>query len=329
MREKLSIPPLENNLFHILNMREGVQTYLLVDTVLFEGFWTFWANFQPLARQSWCALFQHSPYEHLLTDSPLLVEVQPGGAGETLLYWLVEQPEAFNAGCMLFSGAGLLSEALQFWQRRMNCRVPEPYFNEDEPLTHFACYTPAVMTLFWSTLSTHEQVSFLEPDWVIYLRNEAELFLPLSAHSPSNNMEVEEDGYDIPYSLNESQYEQLTRARRRHMMANDIFLRVSQYVNVELNIEHIKSLFISSIQLAEDMYPQENPYAFETFAVYRFILSPDFFKTAVFTQLMETLDLRTSVHTYYQSTFTEQDPMTPQQIQWLSHLSSLNTDAYT
>ena len=105
-------------------------------------------------------------------------------------------------------------------------------------------------------------------------------------------------------------------------MANDVFLRLSQHVRFEPDIEHIKHLFVSSIVLAEAMYPNESAFAFETFAVYRFILGKDYFEEPEFTSLMEKHDLRASIQTYYQSCFTPQDTLwQQQQTQWISTIS--------
>ena len=302
--------PKRYELFEILSARSNKQVYLLVDIVFYEDFWVFWLSFQPKARQSWCYLFQHSAYDELRSESPLLVTIEEGEAGESLYYWLLEQPQLFSKACILIESQLSLHELLHFWQQRISAMYPN---GECDLL---ACYSSPLLASFWPSLSPNEQADFVGKDSKLYLPT---CLLLSEAQRLDNSAEigacfslltcqkVDGDGIadnifsiDTPYRLSDSQYELLTRSQRRHRMVNDIFLRLSQYFAFVLNIDHLATLFFSSIEMAKEAYPDEAEFSFETFAVYRFVLDHDYFECSDFKALSPKYDLRTSIQMFSQ-----------------------------
>jgi hypothetical protein len=304
--------PKSNDLFEILSTCSNKQIYLLVDTVFYDDFWDFWSSFQPKARQSWCYLFQNSRYEALTSVSPLLITIEEGGAGETLYYWLLEHPLLFSNACMLIKSQLPLRELLHFWHQRISAIYPN---GECDLL---ACYSSPLLAMFWRSLSPIEQGQFLGEQTHIYLPtvlllSEQQLndeptiataseFSLLASDPTNDHVEDSENIFsiDVPYRLSDGQYEQLSRSQRRYRMVNDIFLRLSQYFTFVLDIDHLTSLFFSSIDMAQKAYPKESEFSLETFAVYRFVLENDYFDNPDFKALLFQYDLRTSIQMFYQ-----------------------------
>lgn len=300
------------DLFQILNADTSKQVYLLVDPAFYDDFWPFWSSFQPKARQLWCDLFQNGPYDALASMSPLIIKIEEGGAGETLYYWLVKQSELFNKACLLIESRLSLNELRDFWQQRISAIYP------NEQCDLLVSYSPPLLKLFWLSLSANEQALFLAEDTDIYLPAalflqdmqdsaaikppSANCFSRLTCHPLDALQAATDNGFSIeaPYKLNDSQYELLSRNQRRYRMVNDIFLRLSQYFTFVLDIDHISSLFYSSIEMAKANYPNESEFALETFAVYRFVLENDYYQNAEFKALQSTYDLRTSIQIFSQ-----------------------------
>lgn len=297
------------DLFKILSEGSNKQVFLLVDPHHYDDFWTFWSSFQPKARQLWCYLFQESAYEALMSASPLIVVIEEGGAGETLYYWLLEQTNLFNKACILLESQCSLTELRHFWHQRISAIYPN---GEQELL---ACYSPVVLAMLWPSLSSKEQLDFLGANTQIYLPSELLLDEELAVQSDGKGevrfslLSVPTDtalatevifSRDNPYRLSDSQYERLSREQRRHRMVNDIFLRLSQYFSFELNINQLSWLFLNSIEVAKESYPDESEFSFETFAVYRFVLEHDYFEKEAFKALMLKHDLRTSIQMFNQ-----------------------------
>ncbi|GIU51068.1 hypothetical protein TUM4438_39370 [Shewanella sairae] len=302
--------PKRYDLFEILSTRSNKQVYLLVDTVFYEGFWDFWSSFQPKARQSWCYLFQNSAYDELRAESPLLITIEEGEAGETLYFWLLDQPQLFSKACMLIESQLYLHQLLHFWHQRISAIYPN---GECNLLT---CYSSPLLGSFWPSLSPKEQADFIGIDNRIYLpwclllseaqrvANSAEkatgFSLLTGAQNNGDGTDESSFSIDSPYRLSDSQYELLTRSQRRHRMVNDIFLRLSQYFVFELNIDQLNWLFCNSIEVAKEISPGESECSFETFAVYRFVLEHDYFEKEAFKALMLKHDLRTSIQMFNQ-----------------------------
>lgn len=302
--------PKQYDLFEILSAASSKQVYLLVDTIYYDDFWVFWSSFQPKASQFWCYLFQHSAYDELRSESPLLVTIEEGEAGETLYYWLLEQPQLFSKACLLIESPLSLHELLHFWHQRMSAIYP----NGERQL--LACYSSLLLASFWPSLSPNEQADFVGKDSQIYLPrclllseeqrldNSAEIDACFSLLTCAQIDEGEAAdnifSIDSPYRLSDSQYALLTRSQRRHRMVNDIFLRLSQYFAFVLDINHLSALFFSSIEIAKEAYPDEAEFSFETFAVYRFVLTHDYFEEEAFKALLLKHDLRTSIQMFNQ-----------------------------
>ncbi|GGJ00607.1 hypothetical protein GCM10007978_42860 [Shewanella hanedai] len=323
--------PKRYDLFEILSTRSNKQVYLLVDAAFYEDFWDFWSSFQPKARQSWCYLFQNSAYDELRSESPLLIIIEEGEAGETLYYWLLEQPQLFSKACMLIESLLSLHQLLHFWHQRISAMYPN---GECDLLT---CYSSPLLALFWPSLSPKEQADFVGIDNQIYLPT---CLLLNEAQRLDNSAEIEtgfslltwaqidEDGtadntfsIDSPYRLSDSQYELLTRSQRRHRMVNDIFLRLSQYFAFVLDINQLSALFFSSIEIAKEAYPDEAEFSFETFAVYRFVLDNDYFETSDFKALQPKYDLRTSIQMFSQLNPPIYDkPFQSKQALWITNV---------
>ncbi|ACA86787.1 DUF4123 domain-containing protein [Shewanella woodyi] len=297
------------DLFKILSEGSNRQVFLLVDPNHYDDFWTFWSSFQPKARQLWCYLFQESSYEALMSASPLIVVIEEGGAGETLYYWLLEQTSLFNKACILLESQCSLTELRHFWHQRISAIYPN---GEQELL---ACYSPVVLAMLWPSLSSQEQLDFLGANTQFYLPCESVPDEEQVAQSdgkgevrfsllskPAGTAAATEVIFsrDNPYRLSDSQYELLSRSQRRHRMVNDIFLRLSQYFSFELNIDQLSWLFLNSIEVAKESYPDESEFSFETFAVYRFVLEHDYFEKEAFKALMLKHDLRTSIQMFNQ-----------------------------
>jgi|GEM_PF-3072100 len=337
----------ENNearkLFSLMSEQPELQTYLLVNTLLAPKFWEFWPNFQQQLEAEACFLFAQSKYQELQSISPIIVPIKDGSVGETLYYWMLENQAQAQQSMLLCQAQLDLAAMQQHWQNRLDCIYP----NGDESLLN--AYSPGTLKLFLPSLSPEQQQGFIQPLHRIY-----RLVEPAPETDPQAGLDASErvaatdqaassllakpqtpqqDAWHClgqaeaaikllpfpqPYVLNDYQHGVLTQAYRRHQMANDIYSRLSQYHNFELELEHIHQLFLHSIEQAAELYPDADELGHETWATYRFILGSHFFQHPQFLALLQSHNLRSAIERFNrQEKYQQELQQDFDQQQWL------------
>ncbi|QZN94191.1 DUF4123 domain-containing protein [Symbiopectobacterium purcellii] len=251
----------------------------------------YWQAFQLAAAGVWRQLQFTPRAEAWQRWAPLVVQIEEGKAGETLVHWLEETAAAGHGGVTLFSGPLTLQQAAELWQQRISCLWPEG------TVAIFRSDAPAVLFGWWHTLDALAQRAFLGPMTQLYLpviddkrcyRLLAQQDTPATVHADTF--------YQI--QLTPEQYALLAHDNRLHRLANELFLYASTLTAFPLDIEVVKQRFLSGIVLAKQVYPLAGEAECEAWSVHRWVLGSEFYHHPAFISLTEHHTLADSLRIF-------------------------------
>lgn len=180
----------------------------------------YWLAFQPAAENIWQQLYFGKDAESWQMWAPLVVKIEEGKSGETLLHWLTDTQPERHRGVILMHGELTLQQVADFWQQRISCLWP----NGTRAL--FRSYAPEILSAWWPTLDIAAQTDFLGPLNNLYLPmmnsdgGEYQLFVQQDVNKGSKR-DIN-DVYQI--NLTRYQYYLLANDNRLHRLANELFL---------------------------------------------------------------------------------------------------------
>ncbi|MEH0874514.1 DUF4123 domain-containing protein [Pectobacterium cacticida] len=272
----------------------GAPLYAIISPLEYPTLPEYWQAFQSTAANIGQSLYFGKQARNWQRWAPIVVKVEEGKPGETLLYWLNETQPTRHNGVILTQGELTLSQMADFWQQRIFCLWP------DGTRALFRSYAPEVLSAWWPTLSSGAQRAFLGPLNTLYLpiieseRGEYQLF--------SQQEKGLENTSDIskPYQiqLTQDQYYLLAQDNRLHRLANELFLFVSTHCVFPLDIEIVKARFISGITLAQKYYPKAREAECEAWSAHRWILGSEFYRHPTFMYLTEHYSLADSIRIF-------------------------------
>ncbi|MCL2891250.1 DUF4123 domain-containing protein [Brenneria tiliae] len=277
------------SLFEI-SQRHTLPLYAVIDLLNYPDLPQFWRAFQPAAIDLWQALRFDKQAADWQAWAPIVVKVEQGGPGETLLHWLVDTQPATHHGVILMNGDLSLRQVVAHWQQRITCLWP------DGDLALMRSYAPEVLLPWWRTLDGDAQTDFLGS-----LNN---LYLPLPDDEQGRYqllIEREKGGEtppDYQIQLTRYQFYLLADNNRLHRLANELFLFAGTLYFFPLDIEVVKSRFISGIELAKERYPQATEAECEAWSAHRWVLGSEFFQHPVFIHLIEHHTLGDSIRIF-------------------------------
>ncbi|MCY9850673.1 DUF4123 domain-containing protein [Pectobacterium jejuense] len=254
----------------------------------------YWQAFQPAASDIWQPLRFGKDAENWQMWAPIVVKIEEGKPGETLLHWLTETQPDRHSGVILMHGELTLQQVADFWQQRISCLWP------DGTKALFRSYAPDVLSAWWSTLDLAAQTDFLGPLNNLYLpivnseRGEYQLFA-----QPDVNKENKSDiNQTYHITLTHYQYYLLANDNRLHRLANELFLFVSAQCVFPLDIEIVKARFISGIALAGNYYPKASEAECEAWSAHRWVLGSEFYLHPIFIHLTERYSIADSIRIF-------------------------------
>ncbi|QPI44080.1 MULTISPECIES: DUF4123 domain-containing protein [Pectobacterium] len=268
--------------------------YAIISPLSYPQLPEYWQAFQPAAADIWQQLHFGKDAEDWQMWAPIVVKIEEGKPGETLLHWLTEiQPER-HGGAILTHGDLTLQQVVNFWQQRIFCLWP------DGTRAVFRSYAPDVLSAWWPTLDLAAQTDFLGPLDDMYLpiinseRGEYQLFAQRDIKY-KNKHDVD-NAYHI--TLTHYQYYLLANDNRLHRLANELFLFVSAHCVFPLDIEIVKARFISGIALAKNYYPKASEAECEAWAAHRWVLGSEFYLHPIFIHLTERYSIADSLRIF-------------------------------
>ncbi|WP_038927047.1 DUF4123 domain-containing protein [Dickeya chrysanthemi] len=280
-----------------LSQHCSLPLYAIIDPMRYPALPDFWRAFQPRAAQIWQPLRFEGADDDWQCWAPLVVLVEEGGPGETLLHWLADSQPARHHGVMLMHSERALSQMAAFWQQRLRCRYP------DGTLALLRSYVADVLQLWWRTLNSEERAAFIGPL--------TELYLPLADDEPNAPCRYQalwrtDEAQPMPPSahddylitLNRYQFYLLSHDNRLHRLANELFLHVSALYWAELDVEVVKSRFLSGIALAQARYPRASEAECEAWSAHRWVIGSEFYHHPVFIHLLERYSLGDSIRIF-------------------------------
>lgn len=280
-----------HTLFEV-GQRLSLPLYALIDPLGYPDLPDFWRAFQPRAEQLWGTLRFDGAAADWQSIAPLLVNIEEGEPGETLLHWIQQTQPARHQGVLLMQSSLALDEIIQHWQQRISCTWP------DNTRALFRCWSPEVLLPWWQTLEQAQRRSFcagLHSLWLPLLNSDEEacryqLLWESAAPPPC------EPDYHI--GLSREQFYLLADDNRLHRLANALWLHASTLWMQPLDIEQVKSRFLSGIALARQRYPRASIEACEGWSAHRWVLGSDFYLHPVFVQLTERYELSESIRIF-------------------------------
>ncbi|RNM21688.1 DUF4123 domain-containing protein [Dickeya undicola] len=280
-----------------LSQRCSLPLYAIVDPMLYPALPEFWQAFQPRAAQIWQPLRFDGAGDDWQRWAPMVVHVEEGGPGETLLHWLAETQPARHQGVMLMHSEQSLTAVADFWQQRLRCSYP------DGTLALLRSYVPAVLQLWWQTLNDDERMAFMGLLSGLYLPlAEDDPSVPCRYHVLADRHDKQPvsppPGDDYLITLNRYQFYLLSNDNRLHRLANDLFLHVSALYWAELDVDVVKSRFLSGIALAQARYPRASETECEAWSAHRWVLGSEFYHHPTFIHLTERYSLGDSIRIF-------------------------------
>ncbi|MEQ9867873.1 DUF4123 domain-containing protein [Pectobacterium odoriferum] len=268
--------------------------YAIISPLSYPELPEYWQAFQPAASDIWQQLHFGKDAESWQMWAPIVVKIEEGKPGETLLHWLNETQPARQSGVILMHCELALQQVIDFWQQRIFCLWP------DGTRALFRSYAPDVLSAWWSTLDRAAQTDFLGSLNNMYLpivsseRGEYQLF----AQQEMNNKNKNEIKKDYQINLTRYQYYLLDNNNRLHRLANELFLFVSAQCVFPLDIEIVKARFISGIALAEKYYPKASEAECEAWSAHRWVLGSEFYLHPIFIHLTERYSIADSIRIF-------------------------------
>ncbi|WP_226068313.1 DUF4123 domain-containing protein [Dickeya zeae] len=271
--------------------------YAIVDPMHYPALPDFWRAFQPRAAQIWHPLRFDGAGDDWQNWAPMVVLVEEGEPGETLLHWLADTQPARHQGVMLMHSDQPLSRVVDFWQQRLRCRYP------DGTLALLRSYAADVLQLWWQTLNHDEQAAFMGLLTHLYLPlKEDEPDTPCRYHMLTKSDDTPLKPTSLPddylITLNRYQFYLLSNDNRLHRLANELFLHVSALYWAELDVEVVKRRFLSGIALAQAWYPQASEAECEAWSAHRWVIGSEFYHHPVFIHLLERYSLGDSIRIF-------------------------------
>ncbi|MBI0561696.1 DUF4123 domain-containing protein [Pectobacterium parmentieri] len=254
----------------------------------------YWQAFQPAAADIWQQLHFGKDAENWQMWAPIVVKVEEGKPGETLLHWLTDTQPERHGSVILMHGELTLQQMTDFWQQRIFCLWP------DGTKALFRSYAPDILSTWWPTLDPAAQTNFLGPLNNLYLpivhneHGEYQLF----AQQGIKNKEKVEINKEYQIQLTNYQYNLLTNDNRLHRLANALFLFVSAQCIFPLDIERVKTRFISGIALAAKYYPKASEAECEAWSAHRWVLGSEFYLHPIFIHLTERYSIADSIRIF-------------------------------
>ncbi|MBQ4769691.1 DUF4123 domain-containing protein [Pectobacterium versatile] len=254
----------------------------------------YWQAFQPAASDIWQQLHFGKDAENWQMWAPIVVKIEEGKPGETLLHWLTDTQPVQHGGVILMHGELTLQQMADFWQQRISCLWP------DGTRALFRSYVPEVLSAWWSTLDLAAQTDFLGPLNNLYLpivkseRGEYQLFAQQDINK-ENKKDIN-SAYQI--NLTRYQYYLLANDNRLHRLANELFLFVSAQCVFSLDIEIVKARFISGIEFAGNYYPEASEAECEAWSAHRWVLGSEFYLHPIFIHLTERYSIADSIRIF-------------------------------
>ncbi|KHN62590.1 hypothetical protein OI70_01690 [Dickeya fangzhongdai] len=280
-----------------LSQRCSLPLYAIVDPMQYPALPDFWRAFQPRAAQIWQPLRFDGAGDDWQRWAPMVVQVDEGGPGETLLHWLADTQPARHQGVMLMHSEQSLTPVADFWQQRLRCGYP------DGTLALLRSYVPAVLRLWWQTLNDDERMAFMGLLSGLYLPlAEDDPSVPCRYHVLAELCEKQpvsqpiRDDYLI--TLSRYQFYLLSNDNRLHRLANDLFLHVSALYWAELDVDVVRNRFLSGIALAQAHYPRASENECEAWSAHRWIIGSEFYHHPVFIHLTERYSLGDSIRIF-------------------------------
>lgn len=268
--------------------------YAIISPLSYPELPEYWQAFQPAASDIWQQLHFGKDAESWQMWAPIVVKIEEGKPGETLLHWLNETQPARQSSVILMHCELALQQVIDFWQQRIFCLWP------DGTRALFRSYAPDVLSAWWSTLDRAAQTDFLGSLNNMYLpivsseRGEYQLF----AQQEMNNKNKNEIKKDYQINLTRYQYYLLANNNRLHRLANELFLFVSAQCVFPLDIEIVKARFISGIALAEKYYPKASEAECEAWSAHRWVLGSEFYLHPIFIHLTERYSIADSIRIF-------------------------------
>ncbi|RRO02856.1 DUF4123 domain-containing protein [Pectobacterium aquaticum] len=268
--------------------------YAIISPLSYPELPEYWQAFQPAAAEIWQPLYFGKGAESWQMWAPIVVKIEEGKPGETLLHWLTDTQPARQSGVILMHGELTLQQMADFWQQRIFCLWP------DGTRALFRSYASEVLLAWWSTLDRAAQTDFLGPLNNLYLPivnskcGEYQLFAQQDV-----NKEKKNDINQIYHiTLTHYQYYLLANDNRLHRLANELFFFVSAQCFFPLDIEIVKSRFISGIALAENYYPKASEAECEAWSAHRWVLGSEFYLHPIFIHLTERYSIADSIRIF-------------------------------
>ncbi|MEH2922773.1 DUF4123 domain-containing protein [Samsonia erythrinae] len=271
-----------------------VPLYAIISPLSYPALPDYWQAFQPVAEDIWQPLRFGEEAENWQQWAPIVVKIEEGKPGETLLHWLMDTQPARHGGVVLMHGALTLQQVVDFWQQRIFCIWP------DGTRALFRSYAPEVLSVWLSTLDHAAQIDFLGPLNHLYLplvkseRGEYQLFA-LRDVKDENKHKIDKT-YQI--HLTHYQYYLLANDNRLHRLANELFLFVSAKCVFPLDIDIVKASFINGIALAKQYYPNASEAECEAWSAHRWVLGSEFYLHPLFIHLTEHYSIADSLRIF-------------------------------
>lgn len=318
-------------LFDIYNRSEQ-PVYWLVAADVHPEFHDFWQAQIQNNPCHWCRLFDGSDFEVYSGASPLLIRIEDGGPGETLFHWVLdalreaadtEDPSAStnvstddsnnvsnsafespfeNIGQIWQSPDDLhrLKQQLQPW---LTCHYP---FNET---SLFEFYRNPVMRRWLSVLSPEDKITLIgtatlylpglpdsEADTYFWYTGQSPQITPATSGSlavqKQRQQQLTEQG---GHSLSKAHYSQIFYEDRIERIVMQIYQQRVQQQGELFDPAWVQLRFEQSLELGHRLYPQEDDITIETFALYRFLISSEFYQHPEFIRLTREYSLRDSI----------------------------------
>lgn len=286
---------LAQSLFEVMNSFSGMN-YILVDRALFPEFDTFWEAFSSRSDINATPLYRGTVYDYLVDFSPILIEVEEGGPGETIFYWLQEQGEYYQRfGFFGVSYTDSLEAIQAHWAKWVTCIYP----NSDKALLRF--YDPSVLIRLWGVFGEQQQAVFIGDNNRVFLPHGQLLQeLTLTGALVADTVCIDEQEMSYPLQLSQSQYDVLFYDQRVKALASALHAEIAPNYAWLLPYRNVEALIWQGLALAEQKYPNDSTFAWETYAVYRFHLSSHFDEHPDFKALLKLHALRDAIGIFYQ-----------------------------
>ncbi|GKW26125.1 hypothetical protein PEC311524_37190 [Pectobacterium carotovorum subsp. carotovorum] len=268
--------------------------FAIISPLSYPSLPEYWQAFQPAAADIWQQLHFGKDAESWQVWAPIVVKIEEGKPGETLLHWLTETQPEQHGGVILMHGEMTLQQMADFWQQRIFCLWP------DGTRALFRSYAPDVLSAWWYTLELTAQTDFLGPLNNLYLpivNNERGEYLLFAQRGIKNeNNDRINKAYHI--ILTRYQYYLLANDNRLHRLANELFLFVSAQCVFPLDIEIVKKRFISGIEFAGNAYPKASEAECEAWSAHRWVLGSEFYLHPIFIHLTERYSMADSIRIF-------------------------------